>query len=237
MTITLITPTGGRPEAFSLCEKYMARQTVAFDQWIVIDDYPEATSCTMGQEIYRPEPLWAPGDMTLPRNVLLGLWGAKSDYVFIIEDDDWYAPNYLEKYLTWFAQGYDMVGEGYAKYYNVRNFRFMGHSNKNHASLCQTAFTRNAVKQAINVTERKLNEKFLDIELWGRARNARVCLTDKPLCVGIKGMSGRPGAGYGHSDTIGQPDRQPFTKLVQWIGEEDTAPYREISARLCRQES
>lgn len=40
------------------------------------------------------------------------------------------------------------------------------------------------------------------------------------LCVGIKGLAGRGGIGYGHTDRFGTQDNQPLGMLRQWIGED-----------------
>lgn len=36
--ITIITPTGDRHEMFSLCAKWVSKQTVQPNQWIIVDD-------------------------------------------------------------------------------------------------------------------------------------------------------------------------------------------------------
>ena len=71
--IIAITPTGGRPEAFLLCEMWMARQTRQPDLWIVVDDVEPQTSCTMNQIHIAPTEPWNDGPSTQHRNILLAL--------------------------------------------------------------------------------------------------------------------------------------------------------------------
>lgn len=227
--ITLITPTGGRPEAFALCEKYMARQSVKFDQWLVIDDYPVPTECTMGQEVIRPEPLWKDGGMTLPRNLLAGLQAAEGEYILIIEDDDWYSPEYI-KTLVEKLQTYDLAGEGKARYYNIQNYRHMTHTNMKHASLCQTGFRRSILQKVMHCVEGNTGRGFIDLFIWELEVNKMV-FAGSQTCLGIKGMPGRSGIGYGHTDRMGAPDRRPLHTLKKWIGPEAIV-YEQFKTKL-----
>ena len=68
--VTLITPTGYRPEAFGLCIEYVWRQTYNGPlQWIVVDDGHPAMPFNgelfeiRGTEVTRifPVPSWVPG--------------------------------------------------------------------------------------------------------------------------------------------------------------------------------
>lgn len=224
MKVTVITPTGGRFDSFALCEKYMQRQTIKPDQWIVVDDCEDATPCTMGQEHIHRTPFWKQGDMTLPQNMLAGLEAATGDVVLIMEDDDWYRADYIENMKQRLLTA-DMSGEGEAKYYNVRNHRHMVHRNMKHASLCQTGFTREIMDQIKDVTHRNIGQKFLDLHLWNIKCNRDVFSRSDSLCVGIKGMPGRGGIGYGHKDTMGSVDARPFRMLRHWIGAEDAEIY------------
>ena len=214
--ITLITPTGGRPEAFALCERYMARQSVRFNQWIVVDDCKKPTRCTMGQEIIRPDTFWQEGDMTLPRNISLALEQVKYDNILIIEDDDWYHPDYI-KTLVEKLEKFDIVGEGHARYYNVANYGHMIHQNNTHASLCMTGFSSRVLEQVKTCVEKNIGQKFLDIEIW-KLPVRKLVYRDSLTCVGIKGMKGRGGIGYGHKGSFGSPDAAPFYTLRKWIG-------------------
>ena len=99
--IIAITPTGGRPEAFLLCEMWMARQTRQPDLWIVVDDVEPQTSCTMNQIHIAPTEPWNDGPSTQHRNILLALdyieseIGGDGHKLLFIEDDDYYAADYV----------------------------------------------------------------------------------------------------------------------------------------------
>jgi hypothetical protein len=68
--IVLVTPTGDRPEAFALCEKYVASQTVKPDVWIVVDDGEVPAVCTMKQHYIRRNRQIDEMSHTLPLNMV-----------------------------------------------------------------------------------------------------------------------------------------------------------------------
>ena len=93
--ITVITPTCDRPRGIELCEQYMRRQTVQPDQWIVADSGQDRARLTMGQiHIHKP---MQPGARNLAQNMMAALDRASGDFVVIVEDDDWYKPDHIEK--------------------------------------------------------------------------------------------------------------------------------------------
>ena len=63
-------------------------------QWVVVDDVIPVTRMTMDQSFVRPRPEWR-GQHTLARNLREGLRLVQNDLVLIIEDDDWYSPEYF----------------------------------------------------------------------------------------------------------------------------------------------
>jgi hypothetical protein len=240
MKISVITPTGGRPLAFKLCELWMSRQTQQPDEWIVVDDYPVATECTMGQTVIRREPFWTPdGGITLQKNLIEGLKAVTGDIVIIIEDDDWYHPNYIKNIAQKFEQPMEenkfphLVGGALGLYYNINNYSYQTYNNIHHASFCQTAFSSNLIPQVSATANFFLKETWLDIKLWKFARcNKLTYLSKSPLTIGIKGLPGRPGAGEGHkfylkNKTMPFVDEQPFEMLEKWIGTEDVQIYKE----------
>ena len=231
--VTLITPTGERPEAFELCEKYIKRQTYRGEmQWIVVDDGSTPTKCTMGQTYIRGPKLWRPGINTQRPNMDEALNHVEGDFIFIIEDDDWYAPTYIEKYMQ-LLQLFPVVGEGNAKYINILERSWREWSNYKHASLCQTALRRELLprlEEAINS-----GELFIDCVLWRIlfAHKLRPFIFfNQDYCVGIKGLPGRRGIGSGHFPREAGFKSDPgFSELKMLIGEEDTKAYMKIAAQ------
>lgn len=237
MKISLITPTGGRPEAFNLCEHWISQQTVKPDEWIVVDDYPEATKTSMNQKVIRREPFWKNKEMTLPINLAMGIMAATGDIIFVIEDDDWYSSNYIESMIKK-IQNFDLVGEGLAKYYNIKTNFYYIHNNLNHAGLFQTVFKKEISKEIINLILSNKNEKYIDGLIWKFInRNKKIFISKSPLSIGIKGLPGRMGIGYFHTENscknfvgttklgVGKKDLSPFETLKVWIGDKDVKKY------------
>ena len=127
--LTLLTATGARPAAWALCERWMARQDYAGPiRWIIVDDGPEPQPVTFQRKgwqlvLVRPSPHWAPGQNTQARNLLKGLAAVGPDErLVIIEDDDWYAPDWLTTVAAELEHA-ELVGEHRARYYNVEQRR------------------------------------------------------------------------------------------------------------------
>lgn len=195
MKLTTITCTGDRPEAFALCEKYLASQTVQPAQMLVLDDGEVPTICTLGQQyIYVPH-LRGKGSMV--QKLRLALVGnlIKGDALVFWEDDDAYAPIWLEWCASKLAQ-FDLVGEGRAIYYNVQKRWWFEHANMQHASLCSTAMTRTMFPSLLRETAN--TEPFIDSRIWRYPVRKRVFDNSPRLVIGIKGMPGRGGYGGGH---------------------------------------
>lgn len=238
MKVSLLTPTGNRPEAFALCERWMAQQTYKPDFWIVVDDGVEPTPVSDPFIKYIRAPIpWQPGQNTQKSNLQEGtkhyLMG---DVVFIIEDDDYYAPTYLEDMLGMLStqkqkesinRGYvypSLIGSARARYYHLRTrtYRVMG--NTHHASLAQTGMTKEVVQDVFSPileTERGM----FDIKLWNSFSSPNVYMRgvlDKKTNnhVSIKGMPGRPGIGVGHDARVhGAWHKDPDLKRFKdWVG-------------------
>jgi hypothetical protein len=183
--ITLLTVTGGRPEAWALCKRWMAAQTVQPDRWIIVDDVGDVPEATI-----QVTPRWQPGQNTQARNLLSGLEAYEGGKLLIIEDDDYYSPNYIENMSKWLDR-FDLVGERNALYYHVGQRVWRNCNNRTHASLCATGMSD--VTKFVTICQKM--SKFIDLELWkgGTGR-----LFDTQMTVGIKGLPGRPGIGAGH---------------------------------------
>lgn len=216
--LTLITCTADRPEAFQLCERWMARQTYRGSiQWIVADGGETPANCTRGQQHLilgpEPDPL-----KNFRRNLTVALEHVESRLIAFIEDDDWYAPDWLEAVTGWLANA-DIAGEIPARYYNVASRRYHEHANGTHASLCQTAMRSSLLWSALDAIRNEPGP-FIDRTLWDRVARASLRRLERSRrVVGLKGVRGRAGLGIGHATHhFGKVDSPERTVLMNWTG-------------------
>lgn len=224
--ITLITPTCDRPTGIALCERYMARQTVQPDQWIVADGGQAPAQLTMGQEhIRNPAPS---GAGNLAGNILAGLEAARGNVIIIIEDDDWYAPDHIERCLDGLAEA-SIYGCPWLHYYHVGVRRWIKLRNSG-AALCQTAFRASEAPRLASAATAAMHagDYRIDGRFWDGRQNAA---TGAQTVVGIKGLPGQSGLGVGHRPfAAGRPwaDDADGVILRQWLGA-DADPYLRLA--------
>jgi hypothetical protein len=223
--IALITPTGGRRKQIQLCAKWMKAQTYKGKVlWIIVDDCEPKTTEFIPKDFrenweivhIHPTPVWRPGQNTQSRNLQAGIDEVKkrSDIqaIFIIEDDDYYKPEYL-LYMLAFFTGNDLCGEIQTLYCNVELLLYRRCLNARHCSLFQVMFSPKAIPIFEDVLSK--NVKFIDIEFFKNANEANLKIgTFKglDLAVGIKGLPGRKGIGSGHQLDIYKPREQKRTR-------------------------
>jgi hypothetical protein len=233
--IALITPTGGRSIQIGLCSQWMRSQTYQGEVvWIIIDDCIPRTSDIIPENFrdnwtiikYHPEPSWQPGQNTQGRNLSAGIQVLQAMYkpeeikcIFIIEDDDYYRPIYLERMMA-NLNNYYLIGERNTVYYNVYHRRYVTNPNTAHASLFQTAFTPNVIPEFMSC----LTDKFIDCVFWPKVQN-RNLFYEHDLAVGMKGIGGRYGIGAGHSKAMSMNADINLTYLKRLIGETDANIY------------
>lgn len=223
--IVLISPTGARPIGFTLCAQWMRQQTYKEEvTWIIVDD--GNLRCTDNvQENFRdkwniikiyPTPSWLIGQNTQARNIAAGINVLKTlknvEAVFIIEDDDYYKPIYLDRMMANF-RNYSLIGERNTIYYNVQYRRFVTNPNTIHASLFQTAFKLDLLP----LFEECLPNKFIDAAFWQRATNKYI-FYENDLAIGMKGLPGRGGIGAGHNKNFVMRDDRSLNYLKALIG-------------------
>ena len=215
--LTLLTPTGNRPQAWKLCQRWMlAQDYTEHVRWIVVDDGTDAQPITFSRRgwtmlVIRPP---AMRGNSQSRNLLAGLEEAGHGPLAIIEDDDWYGPNWLST-VARELQGAELVGECRARYYNVERRCGRQLQNTAHASLCSTAMQGAAIDAFVSSCMRQ--QTFIDLDLWSRFHSSAHLFTGHRV-VGIKGMPGRHGIGSGHKrDFVGQLDPDGHL-LRDWIG-------------------
>lgn len=238
--IVLLTPTGARPEQFRMCMTWMARQTYPDEvTWIIIDDaIPRTTNEII--DTFRenwhivkinPIPSWQRGQNTQSRNITAGIAYIESltsvKAIFIIEDDDFYKPNYLERMMQRFGT-FKVLGEMNTVYYNVYYRNYFVNRNTSHSSLFQIAF----IPEMLPLFKTCLNERFMDFKFYeklhaqGYVQRGEIgFFNENNLSVGMKGMPGRAGIGAGHGRLMNMLPDPSLIYLKQIIG--DDAKYYE----------
>jgi len=220
--LTLLTATGCRPKAWSICEQLMMRQTYQGPvHWIVVDDGEDQQPITFKRNgwhltVIRPHEKWKEGQNTQARNLRFGLDLVEpDDRLVVIEDDDFYANDWLDV-VDHHLDSAELVGEIMARYYNITTKTGRQLHNNNHASLCATAMRGAAIETFKRVCTD--NVTFIDIDLWKQPNSKMLFMGNR--VVGIKGLPGRTGIGMGHkSDFTGTKD-STMELLRSWIGDD-----------------
>lgn len=214
--ITVITPTHDRPAAWPLAEKWMQRQTVQPDQWIVADDGTIPAPLTLGQQHLRSES--RRGADSLAHNIISACGAAKGDIVLVMEDDDYYFPNHIEVCLKYLKHA-DAAGCDRMRYYNIKLRAWMDLLNTGSA-LCNTAFRSNCLSLLVTAARMALHRKVYHIDrfFWQGVRQRAV--HKEATVVGMKGLPGTVGLGIGHRDNNRWVRDPSFKKLREWIGED-----------------
>jgi hypothetical protein len=227
--LQVITPTGDRPEAWALCQRWMQHQRYPGPvRWYIVDDGVEPSAITFNRPHYvvRSFRLSTESGNTQARNLRFLLEQIDPrDPVVVWEDDDYYGPDWLTTIDALIGQA-ELIGETAARYYNVARPAGRELRNYRHASLCATALRGAAIealKQGCQTTE-----TYLDLQLW-QSQSSKLLFPGHQV-IGMKGLPGRPGIGMGHrEDFRGIPD--PSGQLLyRWIGE-DSAVYRQFAGR------
>jgi hypothetical protein len=233
--IALITPTGARPGQFALCQMFMQRQTYAGEvAWVIVDDaQPRSTNAINGSfkpswtiiKVY-PEPPWRIGQNTQGRNIeaavnaLLANYAEKDiEAIFIIEDDDYYRPQYLDRMMQRFAD-FKVLGEMNTVYYNVFFRTYFINRNTSHVSLFQLAFR----PEMIPLFASCYGQRFIDFKFYEKLhaqlyvhRGEVGFFNEGNLAIGMKGMPGRAGIGAGHGKLLNMLPDQAMLFLTQQI--------------------
>lgn len=213
--LTVLTTTHNRPEAFNLLTKWMAHQTAQPDQWVVVTDGSlDGYVFTDRHEVIVRER--KEGDMhSVCENTLVALKAAKGDRIVICDDDDYFAPKFLETLVTALDE-VALAGLSADVYYNVPARRFARMHNQEHASLTCTGF-RKSLKKTVEACA-KAGDPFIDMLLWERAVQKRLVPNGhtRPLHLGMKG-SRTPNVGLGKSSHGWSSDRN-FIHLKNFIG-------------------
>lgn len=186
MTIATLTPTRDRAKLFEFCKEQIYLQTIQVDNKYFMlfdpsDSQPDITKrIRTGYELAKKDGM---------------------DWVIILEDDDSYRTDHIERYAR-FMDRYDFIGDQNSLYYNIKTKRWRVFAHPRRASLFTTAFRVSAMDKFKWPPD---NTVFLDIKIWQYAKNYRCKFIDSGA-VGIKGHGfGRHG-GKGHTMELKHED-------------------------------
>lgn len=226
--ITLITPTADQPTGVALMERWISRQTMGYDEWIVADDGVEHASLTMGQ-IHMKRRRRDEGGRSLAQNVMHAIKAATGDVILIIEHDDFYAADHIETCVRRLERmGSGATGSINQRYYNLphKSWRLMRNVG---SALCNTAFTRDHLPSMERAALRayQSNRICVDRFFWDSLPRRYWDVHDVDTVVGIKGLPGRKGLGLGHRPDRNWTSEAEPRKLREWVGDEYDAylPY------------
>lgn len=246
--ITAITPTGDRHLAFDLCRRWIAAQTVKPDQWIIVDDGRAPMEIKFDEpyaQYIRRAPRPDDPKHTLVVNIECALSYVRGDRVFFIEDDEYYAPDYIEclNHQLW---DYQLVGIGCSKYYHLPTGGYTQHANMKHASLAQTAYRAELTPLVAHCVAQGMEKYWLDDRIWRAARDTEekkkktLIFNDEvnPLYAGIKGLPGRTGIGIGHKPaSYREHDNDSRDQLKKWIPRDYQVYLDLLEEKLCASSS
>jgi hypothetical protein len=242
MSIAAVTPTRDRERAIKLLARWVRQQTLPVDRWIVVDDgdVPIEPEPEMTHLIRRARTTNEP-EHSLCLNLRQAIPFLVEDKILILEDDEYYAPTYVEE-MNRRLDKWPAVGIGFSKYYHLGLRSFYVHENLKHASLAQTSFRSELLGHFVRAMADP-REKFIDIKFWKQTRPVGNIWRDEDhyianngspgaQYVGIKGMPGREGIGFGHKAMPQYRQDLNLECLRRWIRPDDFTAYERIAEEL-----
>lgn len=178
--VGVLVPTrGNRPEFLQQCKHLISQQTVAPFKVLIRDEKP---------------------DNDLPditKRYRLGskqLFSEGCTVVLFWEDDDWYAPNYIERMLfEWIKAGKPQIfGVGQSTYYHLFVHKYHTITHPGRASNMATLVTKAVTK----IEWCSDDFPYTDLHLW-KVLDGATFVPEKPVCMGLKHGIGMVGGG-GH---------------------------------------
>jgi glycosyltransferase involved in cell wall biosynthesis len=175
MKVGIIIPTRGDRQIFlSNCIRLIENQTL--QPWIIeiIDEAPKSDKCDI---TYRYRLGY---DRLRNKNL---------DVIAFIEDDDWYANNYLETMCGHFEkkQRPKLLGLSHTIYYNLRVLKWykMVHSQRSSAM-------NTLIRPDMNFKWSIDEDPYTDAYLWHHLKG-EIIVPEKEICLGIKHGIGKCG--------------------------------------------
>lgn len=184
MKVAILIPTrNDRPILMDNCLRMMKAQTLKTAHIEIVDDAPKDDQKDISKR-YR-----------------LGydrLRNKGFDVIALIENDDWYAPTYLETMVAnWAINGKpDLYGTDYTFYYHLKLKAWFIMKHPDRASAMNTL-----IKPDLDIAWCKDNDPYTDLHLWKTIKNAQTFSPGKLISIGMKHGDGFCG-GRNHIDKL-----------------------------------
>lgn len=186
MNISVLIPTrGDRPQFLAHCMRLLDMQTVKPTHIEVVSDAPKDPTKKDITWRYR-----LGCERILQKN-------PDTECILLIEDDDWYASNYIETmYNNWKAAGSPQVyGVGETIYYHLGMRGWYGQPHPTRASAMSTLLSADGARTMQWPDDFYV---FTDIEIWKKLKGSTFRPVT-PISIGIKGYNeGSFFGGIGH---------------------------------------
>jgi len=182
MRIGVIIPDrGDRPQLMQNCVRMMEAQTVSSNLDIEWVQTP------------------ADNKLDITRRYRIGYNNLiDQDIIFAIENDDYYAPDYIETMVNeWIlADKPAIFGIDYTYYYHLKLKSYFKFAHPGRASMMNTA-----IKGGQAIQWPPDDERFLDMNLWKQLIGKTISLA-KPISISMKGHGIGKHAGTGHNSQL-----------------------------------
>lgn len=179
----LIPDRGDRPEFIQHCLKQVEK--MGFDEVIHVNYKPVSADFDLKDRIYKGYKIAVE---------------KKVDWVFIVENDDFYPSDYISKFRG-YLDNCEFIGDETTIYYHLKSRVYKQMIHRRRSSLFTTAFKVSAMA-TFNWKDAKM--VYFDIDIWKFASTKKKAFIHTGA-VGIKHGKGLVG-GNGHKMTTGKND-------------------------------
>jgi len=187
MKIAVLLPDrGDRPRLMQNCNRMLAAQTLQPALTIKIGGPPESEKCDITKRYRTAYELISRGSTSI-------------DVIAFIENDDWYAPDYLETMAReWDAHGRpEIFGTNYTIYYHLKLKRYFTLEHYDRASAMNTL-----IKPGLHITWPVDEDPYTDMHLWQNCGLRGVTFRPgRHISIGMKHGEGMTGGGW-HRDKL-----------------------------------
>ena len=181
----LIPDRGDRPEFLENCVRMVKSQTLVPADILIVNEAPRTTKCDI---TYR----YRKGYTELSNH-------GGYDLIALMENDDYYAPNYLETMVRhWqFNRKPDLFGTKYTVYYHIGILKWFVMYHDARSSAMNTF-----IRPGLEINWCADSEPYTDMHLWSNVRGiSKKTVTPETVSIGIKHGMGATG-GLMHVDKL-----------------------------------